>query len=393
MAPITLDKVTKVYPNGFEAVHELNLDVADGEFMVLVGPSGCGKTTALRMVAGLEDITGGELSIGGRIVNDVSPKDRDIAMVFQNYALYPHMTVAENIGFALKLRKVPKAEIKKKVNETAELLGLTEWVDRKPGQLSGGQRQRVAMGRAIVREPSVFLMDEPLSNLDAKLRVQMRAEVSRIQRRVGVATLYVTHDQVEAMTMGDRVAVLSGGVLQQCDSPQALYDNPKNLFVAGFMGSPAMNLFEATIAEGASSVLIGSQKIPLSESVLAAKSGLRAYANRSVVVGIRPEDLPISTTEAESTDGASFEGNVDLVEALGSEQLVHFTSDAHQIQLTAVKDDDAEGLSEGALAKAGEGVARVDARAKLTVGGRVRFNLDPSRIHFFDEATSEAIAN
>jgi len=392
MAPITLDKVTKVYPNGFEAVHELNLDVADGEFMVLVGPSGCGKTTALRMVAGLEDITGGELSIGGRIVNDVSPKDRDIAMVFQNYALYPHMTVAENIGFALKLRKVSKSEIKKKVNETAELLGLTEWVDRKPGQLSGGQRQRVAMGRAIVREPSVFLMDEPLSNLDAKLRVQMRAEVSRIQRRVGVATLYVTHDQVEAMTMGDRVAVLSGGVLQQCDSPQALYDHPKNLFVAGFMGSPAMNLFEATIANGATSVLIGTQQIPLAESVLSAKPGLRAYANRSVVVGIRPEDLPILSTEAESAALASFEGNVDLVEALGSEQLVHFTSDARQIQVTTAKEDDAEGLSEGALGKTGEGVARVDARAKLAVGGRVRFNLDPSRIHFFDATTSEAIA-
>ena len=393
MAPITLDKVTKVYPNGFEAVHDLNLDVADGEFMVLVGPSGCGKTTALRMVAGLEDITDGQLSIGGRVVNDVSPKDRDIAMVFQNYALYPHMTVAENIGFALKLRKVSKAEIKKKVNETAELLGLTEWVDRKPGQLSGGQRQRVAMGRAIVREPSVFLMDEPLSNLDAKLRVQMRAEVSRIQRRVGVATLYVTHDQVEAMTMGDRVAVLSGGVLQQCDSPQALYDNPKNLFVAGFMGSPAMNLFEAMIGESASSVLIGSQQIPLDETVLSAKPALRGYAHRSVVVGIRPEDLPILTAEAEAgaAAGASFEGNVDLVEALGSEQLVHFTSDAHQIQVTAAKDEDAEGLSEGALGKAGEGVARVDARAKLSVGGRVRFNLDPSRIHFFDAATSEAI--
>ena len=393
MAPITIERVTKVYPNGFQAVTELDLAVAEGEFMVLVGPSGCGKTTALRMVAGLEDITDGQLSIGGRVVNDVSPKDRDIAMVFQNYALYPHMTVAENIGFALKLRKVSKAEIKKKVNETAELLGLTEWVDRKPGQLSGGQRQRVAMGRAIVREPSVFLMDEPLSNLDAKLRVQMRAEVSRIQRRVGVATLYVTHDQVEAMTMGDRVAVLSGGVLQQCDSPQALYDNPKNLFVAGFMGSPAMNLFEAMIGESASSVLIGSQQIPLAETVLSAKPALRAYAHRSVVVGIRPEDLPILTAEAEAgaAGGASFEGNVDLVEALGSEQLVHFTSDAHQIQVTAAKDEDAEGLSEGALGKAGEGVARVDARAKLSVGGRVRFNLDPSRIHFFDAATSEAI--
>jgi multiple sugar transport system ATP-binding protein len=313
-------------------------------------------------------------------------------MVFQNYALYPHMTVAENIGFALKLRKVPKAEIKKKGSETAELLGLTEWVDRKPGQLSGGQRQRVAMGRAIVREPSVFLMDEPLSNLDAKLRVQMRAEVSRIQRRVGVATLYVTHDQVEAMTMGDRVAVLSGGILQQCDSPQVLYDNPKNLFVAGFMGSPAMNLFEATISDGASSVLIGTQRIDLAATVLTTRPGLKAYSGRGVVVGIRPEDLPIARTEGTTVAPAVFEGTVELVEALGSEQLVHFTSDAHQVEVGGTKDDDAEGLNEGTLAKSGEGVARVDARAKLTTGGRVRFGLEPSRIHFFDPATGQAIA-
>jgi len=389
MAPITLEKVTKVYPNGFEAVHELSLDVADGEFMVLVGPSGCGKTTALRMVAGLEEITEGQVSIGGRVVNDISPKDRDIAMVFQNYALYPHMTVAENIGFALKLRGLPKSQIRKKVKETAELLGLTEWIDRKPGQLSGGQRQRVAMGRAIVREPSVFLMDEPLSNLDAKLRVQMRSEVSRIQRRVGVATLYVTHDQVEAMTMGDRVAVMSAGVLQQCDDPQTLYDHPCNLFVAGFMGSPAMNLFEATVGEGAGSVLIGSQRISLDESVLKDKPRLRGYANRGVIVGIRPEDLPILETDSPGTTG--FEGNVELVEALGSEQLVHFTSDARHIQVTAAKAADAEGLTEGALGNASVGVARVDARAKLSVGGRVRFNLDPGRIHFFDTATNAAI--
>ena len=389
MAPIILEKVTKVYPNGFEAVHELDLDVADGEFMVLVGPSGCGKTTALRMVAGLEEITEGQVSIGGRVVNDISPKDRDIAMVFQNYALYPHMTVAENIGFALKLRKIPRSQIRKKVNETAELLGLTEWIDRKPGQLSGGQRQRVAMGRAIVREPSVFLMDEPLSNLDAKLRVQMRSEVSRIQRRVGVATLYVTHDQVEAMTMGDRVAVMSAGVLQQCDDPQMLYDHPCNLFVAGFMGSPAMNLFEAAVGEGAGSVLIGSQRVSLDESVFKDKPRLRAYANRDVIVGIRPEDLPILETDSPGTTG--FEGDVELVEALGSEQLVHFTTDARQIQVATAKAADAEGLTEGALGNAGEGVARVDARAKASVGGRVRFSLDPSRIHFFDTATNEAI--
>src|SRR6201986_4228390 len=236
-----MDKVNKVYENGFHAVHDLSMDIADGEFMVLVGPSGCGKTTALRMVAGLEDITSGILRIGGKEVNDETPKERDIAMVFQNYALYPHMTVRDNIGFALKLRKLPKAELTAKVNEAADILGLTDWLDRKPGQLSGGQRQRVAMGRAIVREPSVFLMDEPLSNLDAKMRVQMRAEISRIQRRVGVATFYVTHDQTEAMTMGDRVAVLRGGVLQQCDTPQVLYDRPMNAFVAGFIGSPGMN--------------------------------------------------------------------------------------------------------------------------------------------------------
>src|SRR6202044_3298820 len=251
MATVSLEQINKVYANGFHAVKDLDLDVRDGEFMVLVGPSGCGKTTALRMVAGLEDISSGTLRIGGKPVNDVTPKDRDIAMVFQNYALYPHMSVAENIGFALRLRKLPKSAIDARVKETAEILGLSDWLDRKPGQPSGGQRQRVAMGRAIVREPSVFLMDEPLSNLDAKLRVQMRAEVQRIQRRINVATLYVTHDQVEAMTMGDRVAVLRSGVLQQVDHPQVLYDHPDNMFVAAFIGSPAMNLYEAAVTEGA----------------------------------------------------------------------------------------------------------------------------------------------
>jgi len=400
MAPIALDKVTKIYPNGFEAIHELDLNVPEGEFMVLVGPSGCGKTTALRMVAGLEDISQGTLRIGDRVVNDVSPKDRDIAMVFQNYALYPHMTVGENIGFALRLRKLPKAEIKKKVSDTAALLGLTEWIDRKPAQLSGGQRQRVAMGRAIVREPSVFLMDEPLSNLDAKLRVQMRAEVARIQRRIGVATLYVTHDQVEAMTMGDRVAVLRGGLLQQCDDPRVLYDRPKNLFVAGFMGSPAMNLFEATIGDGASSVQIGSQKIGLPATVHAARPGLRAYANRSVIVGIRPEDLPLLKTDAVSPDADSpdadssvFEGDIELVEALGSELLVHFTSDAHALEAEGTKDADAEGLSSGGLGKSGEGVARVEPGAQLSAGSRIRFHVNANRFHFFDVATTGAIAN
>jgi multiple sugar transport system ATP-binding protein len=394
MAAITLDKVSKVYRNGFEAVHQLELDVADGEFMVLVGPSGSGKTTALRMVAGLESITEGRVLIGGRVVNDVPEKDRDIAMVFQNYALYPSMTVAGNIAFALKLRRVPKEEIKKKVAEAVDLLGLTEWIDSKPGQLSGGQRQRVAMGRALVREPSAFLMDEPLSNLDAKLRVQMRAEVARIQRHLGVATLYVTHDQVEAMTMGDRVAVLDAGMLQQVDRPQDLYDNPKNLFVAGFMGSPAMNLFKATVDDGASTLLIGSQRIGLPATLHGQRPGLRGYAGRSVVVGIRPEDLPLLKNDDDPDDSspAVFEGEVRLVEALGSELLVHFTSDAEPVEVKGTRGEGAEGLGEGALAGGGEGVARVETRSRIAPGSRVRFRLDPARLHFFDSDTSEAIA-
>ena len=288
MAPVSLEKINKVYENGFHAVKDLSVSIADGEFMVLVGPSGCGKTTALRMVAGLEDITSGVLRIGGKEANDETPKQRDIAMVFQNYALYPHMTVADNIGFALKLRKLPKDQLRAKVNEAAEILGLTDWLDRKPGQLSGGQRQRVAMGRAIVREPSVFLMDEPLSNLDAKLRVQMRAEVQRIQRRIGVSTIYVTHDQVEAMTMGDRVTVLREGVLQQVDTPQVLYDNPDNIFVAAFIGSPSMNLYDATLGTDARSLKLGSQEVDLPESVLVARPALRGYAARRSWPGCGP---------------------------------------------------------------------------------------------------------
>ena len=280
MATVSLENINKVYENGFHAVKDLNVDIADGEFMVLVGPSGCGKTTALRMVAGLEDITSGILRIGGKEANDETPKERDIAMVFQNYALYPHMTVAQNIGFALKLRKLPKDQLNAKVREAADILGLTDWLDRKPGQLSGGQRQRVAMGRAIVREPSVFLMDEPLSNLDAKLRVQMRAEVHRIQRRMGVSTIYVTHDQVEAMTMGDRVTVMRDGTLQQVDTPQKLYDHPDNIFVAAFIGSPAQNLYDGSIGEGARSVKLGSQEIDLPETVVLKRPALRSYAGK-----------------------------------------------------------------------------------------------------------------
>jgi len=383
MATVSMDQVNKVYPNGFHAVHDLSLEVADGEFMVLVGPSGCGKTTALRMVAGLEDISSGIMRIGGREVNDLSPKERDIAMVFQNYALYPHMTVAENIGFALKLRKLPKDKLDAKVKETAEILGLTEWLNRKPGQLSGGQRQRVAMGRAIVREPSVFLMDEPLSNLDAKLRVQMRAEVSRIQRRIGVATVYVTHDQIEAMTMGDRVAVMRAGVLQQCDNPQVLYDRPDNIFVAAFIGSPAMNLYEGTVGDGGRSVRLGSQQIDLPGAVTVAHSGLASYAGKTVVLGLRPEHLPAAQA---GLTGPVLTGDVDLVEALGSELVIHFTIDAKRVVAEGAHAADAE-----AATISGEGVARVDPRTPAKAGDRLNFAIDTDGIQFFDPDSGAAI--
>jgi multiple sugar transport system ATP-binding protein len=394
MAQISLEKITKVYPNGFEAVHSLDLDVAEGEFMVLVGPSGCGKTTALRMVAGLEEISRGTLRFGEKIVNNVSAKNRDIAMVFQNYALYPHMTVGENIGFALRTKKLPKAQIKEKVTTAAGILGLSELINSKPGQLSGGQRQRVAMGRAIVREPSVFLMDEPLSNLDAKLRVQMRAEVTRIQRRLGVATLYVTHDQVEAMTMGDRVAVLRAGVLQQCDKPQALYDNPNNLFVAAFIGSPAMNLFEAQITEGASAVVIGSQRVELNDAVLDHRPGVRAYANRRIVLGIRPEDLPMAVTDgsgALANGSSTLDGDVELVEALGSDLLIHFSIDAKRIEVEGAMEDD-DDLTPATLQTA-QGVARIEPRSTVAHGDRVRLSVNPIRLHFFDPETGDAVVD
>jgi len=382
MATVALEQINKVYANSFHAVKDLDLEVADGEFMVLVGPSGCGKTTALRMVAGLEDISSGTLRIAGQPVNDVSPKDRDIAMVFQNYALYPHLSVADNLGFALKLRKLPKAQVAAKVKETAAILGLTEWLDRKPGQLSGGQRQRVAMGRAIVREPAVFLMDEPLSNLDAKLRVQMRAEVSRIQKRLNVATIYVTHDQVEAMTMGDRVAVLRSGVLQQCAPPQVLYSRPDNVFVAAFIGSPAMNLYEAAVAEGARSVRLGSQNIDLPASVRAAHPALASYAGSKIVLGLRPEHLPA----AGNGTGPTLAGDVDLVEALGSELVVHFTIDARRVRAEGAADQDAEAVTE-----AGEGVARVDPATRVKAGQRFTFAIDPGGMQFFDPGTGAAI--
>ncbi len=383
MAKVSMEKVNKVYENGFHAVKDMSLDIADGEFMVLVGPSGCGKTTALRMVAGLEDITSGILRIGGKEANDETPKERDIAMVFQNYALYPHMTVAENIGFALKLRKTPKDQLKVKVNEAADILGLTDWLDRKPGQLSGGQRQRVAMGRAIVREPSVFLMDEPLSNLDAKLRVQMRAEVARIQRRIGVSTIYVTHDQVEAMTMGDRVTVMREGVLQQVDTPQHLYDHPDNVFVAAFIGSPAQNLYDGSIGEGAQSVKLGSQEIELPETVVLKRPGLRAYVGKDVVVGMRPEHL---RAESPESTGPKLVADVELVEALGSELVVHFTIDAHRVIAEGAFDKD-----EAAAVKSGEGVARVEAKTPVKPGDKMTFSVDVEDMQFFDPQTGMAI--
>jgi len=383
MATVSMDKLNKVYENGFHAVKDLSMDIADGEFMVLVGPSGCGKTTALRMVAGLEDITSGILRIGGKEANDESPKERDIAMVFQNYALYPHMTVAENIGFALKLRHTPKDQLKAKVNEAAEILGLTDWLDRKPGQLSGGQRQRVAMGRAIVREPSVFLMDEPLSNLDAKLRVQMRAEVARIQRRIGVSTIYVTHDQVEAMTMGDRVSVMRDGHLQQVATPQTLYDNPDNVFVAAFIGSPAQNLYDATVGEGARSIKLGSQSVMLPDAIAVKRPALGSYVGKDVIVGMRPEHLHATSPD---TTGPKLVGDVELVEALGSELVVHFTIDAHRVIAEgALEKDEAEAMSSG------EGVARVEAKHPVKVGDRVTFAIDIEDMQFFDTQTGLAI--
>jgi len=390
MATVELDAVSKVYPNGVEAVQSVSLEIGDGELMVLVGPSGCGKTTVLRMVAGLEEISDGEVRIGGRVVNDVSPKDRDIAMVFQNYALYPHMTVAQNIGFGLKMRRLSGAEVDLKVRTTAKMLGLGQWLDRKPAQLSGGQRQRVAMGRAIVREPKVFLMDEPLSNLDAKLRVQMRAEVSRIQRRLGVSMLYVTHDQTEAMTMGDRVAVLLGGVLQQCAAPQVLYERPINLFVAAFIGSPAMNLYEGGLTQDGTAVSLGSQRLVLSEEVRRARPALAAYRGRPVVVGIRPEHI----SAAGPGDAAALQGDVELLEALGSELLVHFSLDAPFAEVpgasTGSDGGQPDGDDSGTTASAW-GVARVDSATRIRVGERAGFGVRAGSMHFFDPDTGMAI--
>jgi multiple sugar transport system ATP-binding protein len=398
MAAVSFDGVTKTYPDGTTAVNDLDLEIADGEFMVLVGPSGCGKTTALRMVAGLEEISGGVLKIGERLVNHVPSRDRDIAMVFQSYALYPHLTVYDNIAFGLKIKKVPKQEIEKRVNEAARILDLAPYLKRKPRALSGGQRQRVAMGRAIVREPSAFLMDEPLSNLDAKLRVQTRAVIAGLQRTLGVTTLYVTHDQVEAMTMGDRVAVMRKGELQQVADPQTLYDQPVNLFVGGFIGSPAMNLLEATLERknGGLVAKLGSQSITLDDETLSLHPALRGFEGKDVVLGIRPEDLEDLALAGDTPDGRRLKGKVELTEALGSEIMVHFAIDAKHAVTEEVRelaeDIDAGGVTQPDHAAATATiVGRFGARSRVRGGGEVEVAVDTRALHFFDPSTGLGI--
>ncbi len=377
MSEISLHDVTKRYPDGTEAVKKLNLEIADGEFMILVGPSGCGKSTALRMIAGLEDISEGELQIGGERVNDKAPRDRDIAMVFQNYALYPHMTVRENMGFALKLAKVPAAEIDKKVEHAAEILDLKVHLDRKPSNLSGGQRQRVAMGRAIVRSPSAFLMDEPLSNLDAKLRVQMRTEVSRLQKDLSTTTVYVTHDQTEAMTLGDRVAVMRGGVLQQVDTPRVLYSSPVNIFVAGFIGSPAMNFFSAT-SKG------GELKLPFAS--VPAPAGVGDAGE--VIVGIRPEDFEdAKLAPTGRRHGVEFDAPIEVLESMGSEIYAYFTFEGGEVssdELAELARD--SGIAETPGGGAGRAVARLNPESQIDAGAKARLWFDASKLHVFDPA-------
>jgi multiple sugar transport system ATP-binding protein len=400
MAGITFDDVTKTYDDGYRAVSDLNLDVQDGEFVVLVGPSGCGKTTALRMIAGLEEISGGQIRIGKRVVNNLPPGARDIAMVFQNYALYPHMTVAENIGFALRMRKVPKAEARRRIEETARIIGLVDHLDRKPGQLSGGQRQRVAMGRAIVREPQVFLMDEPLSNLDAKLRVQMRAEILRIQRQLAVTTVYVTHDQVEAMTMGDRVAVMRRGLLQQFDAPQRLYERPANLFVASFIGSPSMNLLEGSLEREGDALMcrVGTAAFALPPELLNALPALARHVGSPIAVGIRPEALD-EPGRRDGGDGGRLRGRVQAVEVLGPEQLVHVEIDAEPVLVEDVLEglvdmEEAADLAEirtdtdGSRATV---IARLDASASVRPDESIELAVDLRHLHFFDLGSGEAI--
>jgi multiple sugar transport system ATP-binding protein len=387
VAAIELDRLTKVYADGTRAVHELSLEIADGEFVVFVGPSGCGKTSALRMIAGLEEITGGTVRVGDEVVNDLPPKARDMAMIFQNYALYPHMNVYDNMGFGLKMRGIDRAEIRRRVEAAARILGLSEVLSKRPRHLSGGQRQRVAMGRAIVREPQAFLMDEPLSNLDAKLRVQMRAEIARIQRDLRVTTIYVTHDQSEAMTLGDRVCVMRGGHLQQVDRPQVLYDRPANLFVAGFIGSPAMNLVEAELVErdGALAVRFGPHELPV-----AGRAELQGSAGRRVALGIRPEDI------SSSGAGAPLEVAVDIKEDMGAEVYLHFAVDAPPVtadELREIVGDEAlEAADEQTHHHGSPFVARVERGAQVREGEKARLAVDTSRLHFFDLESGESLA-
>jgi multiple sugar transport system ATP-binding protein len=372
MAAIEFQDVSKVYPDGTRAVDSLELMIDEDEFMVFVGPSGCGKTTALRMVAGLEEISEGAILIGGRVVNEISPKERDVAMVFQNYALYPHMTVAQNLAFGLKLRKVDKLEVKRRVVNAATTLGLEDYLERKPGALSGGQRQRVAMGRAIVREPRAYLMDEPLSNLDAQLRVQMRAEIQKLQRTLGVTTIYVTHDQTEAMTMGDRIAVMRGGTLQQVDTPERVYRWPANRFVAGFIGSPSMNIVNArlTRVDGALSVTFGENSLAIDGDVLAEHPALRAYEGGDVILGIRPEDIEDAAFVADAPPERTIMTVCSLREALGSEVLVHFPL-GRDVDATFV--------------------ARIDPQTTAREGEPLRLVVDTRRLHFFEPESGQAI--
>jgi multiple sugar transport system ATP-binding protein len=398
MAKIGLENVDKVYAGGVKAVDGLNLEIRDGEFMVLVGPSGCGKSTALRMIAGLEDISGGSISIGDRVVNDLAPKDRDIAMVFQNYALYPHMTVEQNLAFGLQLRGTPKAEIKQRVGEAAKMLGLEQYLKRKPAALSGGQRQRVAMGRAIVREPQAFLMDEPLSNLDAKLRVSMRASLNQLHERLGVTTVYVTHDQVEAMTLGDRVCVLREGKLQQVDTPQRLFDNPVNLFVAGFIGSPAMNFVTARLVRGdGAHVDFAGYQLPVPDEVFAARPGLDGYFDREVIVGIRPSDFEDSAHA--KPDWATIAAKASVTEELGSEINVIFTIDAPPVvhkDTTDLAHDATEGEEDTAIPlieNKALWTARVNARSTVRPGQDLELGVDTRNLHFFDTDSGLAIGH
>jgi multiple sugar transport system ATP-binding protein len=399
VAQIEFNSVSKVYGDGTQAVYALDLAIEDGELMVMVGPSGCGKTTALRMVAGLEEITGGELRIGDRIVNDLTPRERNIAMVFQSYALYPHMTVEDNLAFSLKLSKVPKAEVTERVRRAAQILQIEDYLKRKPRALSGGQRQRVAMGRAIVREPEAFLMDEPLSNLDAKLRVQMRAEIHQLQRRLDVTTIYVTHDQVEAMTMGDRVAVMNAGRLQQVDTPQALYDQPRNEFVAGFIGSPAINLVEAELEKtnGHLSVSFGEHRLTVDERAARNRPTLNDYIGRKIILGIRPEDFEDASIESDVPGDRRMQVTCDLTEPLGAEVLVYFGTSATGVVSSATAADVGEdadvrlGSGDGGETDKTRLCARVSPRTRIAIGRDAELTVDTSRLYFFDPQTRDAL--